>query len=64
MHTGTGGTYLWALNPARSPKSVTVTLRQGPWKTASKVWGEEATVTGHTVSLRVPERDGIVVRLE
>jgi len=64
LHTGAGGTYLWVLNPARTAKTVSVTLQTGPWRKARRLWGEgESSVKGHAIEVRVEERDGAVLLL-
>ena len=67
LHTGSGGTYLWVLNPARGAKDVAVTLQQGPFRSVRLLWGEEAekpSVDGKTVHVHVGQRDAAVLRLE
>ncbi len=65
LHEGAGSDFLWVVNPARAARTVTVTLRKGPWRAARPLWGEgPVTVTGHSLQMTVPERDALVLRLE
>jgi len=67
LHTGTGGTYLWVVNPARAGKPVTVDLSaaQGPFEAGEDVWGgRRVTVKGRTVQVEAGDRDVAVVRLK
>ena len=65
LHSGSGGDYLWVLNPTRMPRTVTVTLQQGPWRSTRTLWGDaEVALSGHTLRLTVPGRDAAVLRLE
>ena len=66
LHEGQGGTYLWILNPARVGVRTTIRLpgRGGPYGRAEVRWGKvEPVVHGDTVTVSVPGRDGVVIRL-
>ena len=68
LHDGDGGRYLWLLNPSREPVRATVTLAPAE-KDHSDVrvrWGAAAAasvVDGHSLDVRIPARDGVVVEL-
>jgi len=70
FHTGDGGSYLWAVNPGRAPRSATVTLdpgRAGAFRKATELWQSGTpviTVTGNAVRLTVQDRNAAVIRLE
>ena len=67
VHSGAGGTYLWVVNPTRTPRTVTVTLdaRIGPFSAARDLWqSEKANINGQTVSVTVEDRNVGVVKLE
>jgi beta-galactosidase len=65
LHAGAGGTYLWVINPGRDPKTVTVTLAQGAYRTANRIWGEgAASIENNMVRVSIEGRDGAVMRLE
>ena len=67
---GEGGTYLWVLNPGRTPKPVTVTVdagRVGSFRTGREVWQTgtpPVEVAGNQVRLTVQDRNAAVIRLE
>jgi beta-galactosidase len=65
LHRGAGGTYLWVVNPTRTPKSVTISL-PAPFQRATELWQESThpTVTGQTLTTAVGDRDAAVLRLE
>ncbi|HEX2036773.1 MAG TPA: alpha-amylase family protein [Chloroflexota bacterium] len=66
-HRGEGGTFLWALNPARTAKTVTLQLGDGtPSGTAVPLWPAAApavAIEDGRLRLRVEERDSVVLRL-
>ena len=65
LHAGAGGTYLWVLNPNRAEKTLTVTLQQGPWKSATRLWGAGGPkLDGNSVTITIADRDAAVIRLE
>jgi beta-galactosidase len=65
LHRGAGGTYLWVVNPTRTPKTVTISL-PAPFQRATDLWQESnhPTVTGPTLTTAVGDRDAAVLRLE
>jgi beta-galactosidase len=65
MHTGTGGSYLWVVNPSRQDSQVTVSLAAAPAFTSAKdIWGQRPVTLGERkVSLTVGARDAAVVAL-
>ena len=64
LSTGAGGTYLWVVNPTKTPRNVTITL-PSPFKRATELWQEKSTPTvdGKTLTTRVEERNVAVIRL-
>jgi len=65
MHQGTGGTYLWVVNPTRENKTVSINLDSRGWRSAKDVWGSAgAQVNDDAIRVTVPERDAAVLRLE
>ena len=64
LHAGQGGTYLWVVNPTRTPRTVAVSLADS-FKTGRDVWRQaKPQVTGQTIELTVSDRDAAIVRLE
>ncbi len=64
LHTGAGGTWLWVVNPAREPRTVTVQLGSDHRK-ATDVWQERThRVDGRRVEVKVDDRNVAVIRLE
>jgi beta-galactosidase len=64
LHTGEGGTYLWVVNPNRTPQKAMVTVPRA-FERGEDVWGGRAVaVTGRTVRLEVGDRDVAVIRLQ
>ena len=65
LHQGSGGSFLWVVNPTRDPKSVSIHVNKGAWKSGTDMWGgNNAQVNGDSIRVTVPERDGVVLRLE
>jgi beta-galactosidase len=68
VHSGTGGTYLWVVNPTRQPRTVKVMLstKTGAPSKALDLWQQNsvAKVDGATVSVRVEDRNAAVLKLE
>jgi beta-galactosidase len=65
LHQGTGGTFLWVVNPTREQKSISIRLDDGGWHSAKDMWeGRAAEIHGDTVRLTIPERDAAVLKLE
>lgn len=69
LHRGPGGTYLWVVNPTRTPKTVKVTL-PASFQKATELWQEQASlpdaaaVSGNVVTTSVSDRNAAVIRLE
>jgi beta-galactosidase len=66
LHSGTGGNYLWVVNPTRKDVRVTVSLaeRAPAFRTTEDIWGQRPiAVNGRSVSLSVPARDAAVIAL-
>jgi beta-galactosidase len=65
LQQGAGGTYLWVVNPTRTPKTVTVSLPFASAR-ATDLWQESnhPAVAGPTVTTTVGDRDAAVLRLE
>ena len=66
LHRGAGGNYLWVVNPARSPASVTISVASPTpeFQAAEDVWGKlRVTVAGRKIAVTVPARDAAVVAL-
>jgi beta-galactosidase len=66
LHQGAGGTILWATNPTRAAKKVTVTIASGAagFKSAEDLWGDEAiALSGAQITMSVPARDAVVALL-
>jgi len=67
LHEGSGGKYLWVLNPTRETREVTVQFsdRDTGLRTGKDVWqGRPVTVNGNTVKVTVAGRDAVVIRLQ
>jgi beta-galactosidase len=67
VHAGAGGSYLWVVNPKRTPRSAIVTLAPtlGIFRTARDLWQQRThTVSGDQVHVHVDDRDVAVIRLE
>ena len=67
LHQGAGGTYLWVLNPSRTPQKVTVRLESEPgsFSRARDLWQPSNAVrlTGLQVDLTVGDRNASVIQL-
>lgn len=66
LHTGAGGTYLWVVNPSRSPQTVTVQVSGGasPFESAKDIWDAlQVTIRARQVTVTVPARDAAVIAL-
>jgi beta-galactosidase len=67
LHEGSGGKYLWVLNPTRETREVTVRFsdRDTGLRTGKDLWqGRPVTVNGNTVKVTVAGRDAVVIRLQ
>ena len=65
LHSGTGGNYLWVVNPSRAESKATVSLTAGPdFRSAEDVWGSRPVAAqDRGITVTVPARDAAVVRL-
>jgi len=65
LHQGTGGAYLWVVNPTRASRSVKLSV-PSRFQRAVDLWQESShpTVDGDTVSVTVEDRNAAVIRLE
>jgi beta-galactosidase len=64
LHQGPGGVHIWATNPARTPKQVTITLADGDFSSAEDVWGGTAIAqSGRKLTVSVAARDAVVAVL-
>ena len=66
LHTGAGGTFVWVANPTRQPRPVRLVLGElaGVYSAVRSLWGAEAEVSGHTITLVTPARDVTILRLK
>jgi beta-galactosidase len=65
LHTGSGGSYVWVVNPSRGDARASVWLNAGPdFRVAEDVWAKQpVTVTGRSITVTVPGRDAAVIGL-
>jgi beta-galactosidase len=66
LHTGSGGTHLWVINPGRGDASVTISFApDGPrFQAAEDVWGHLRILVGdRRITVTVPARDAAVIAL-
>ncbi len=65
LHRGAGGTYLWVVNPTRTPRTVKISLPSA-YRRAEELWQESShpSVSGNTVTTPVEDRNAAVIRLE
>jgi beta-galactosidase len=64
LHSGSGGNYLWVVNPSRQPQKVTVSAAGLPIQSAEAIWGASpAEISGQNVTVTVPPRDAAVIAL-
>jgi beta-galactosidase len=65
LHRGTGGTYLWVVNPTRSVHTVKISL-PASFQHAVELWQDSntPTVTGNSLTTSIGDRDASVIRLE
>jgi beta-galactosidase len=66
LHSGSGGTYLWAANPTREALPVRLELgpQWGPFSAARTLWGAQASCAGRSVELTAPARDVAIIELK
>ena len=65
LHEGAGGTYLWVINPGRTPRTLTITLPAN-FERGTDLWQESSrlTVQGRLLTTTVEDRNAAVVRLQ
>jgi beta-galactosidase len=67
LHSGTGGNYLWVVNPSRSAAKVTVSLaaKAPHFRSGEDVWGNRpVTIGDRKVTVTISARDGAVIALK
>jgi beta-galactosidase len=67
VHTGPGGTYVWVVNPTRTPRDVTIALsdRLGRFRAAEDVWdGQPVSLNNGHIRVQVADRNAAVIRLK
>ncbi len=70
FHSGPGGSYLWVVNPGRTPRTLSVSLdatRTGVFNRGQDLWqtGTPAVkISGNQIQLTVEDRNVAVIRLE
>jgi beta-galactosidase len=65
LHQGAGGTYVWAVNPTQTPRTVRISL-PSTFQRAEELWQEsdQPAVTGNTLTTTVEDRNAAVIRLQ
>jgi beta-galactosidase len=65
LHKGSGGTYVWVVNPTRTPRNVKISLPSAFHK-ADDLWQESSrpTLSGNTLTATVEDQNVAVIRLE
>ena len=65
LHKGAGGTYIWVVNPTRTPRTVKISL-PSTFQHSAELWQESSkpTVSGNTLSTTVEDRNAAVIRLQ
>jgi beta-galactosidase len=65
LHKGTGGAYLWVVNPTREPRNVKISL-PSTFQRAVELWQESSrpAINGNTLATTVEDRNAAVIRLE
>jgi beta-galactosidase len=65
LHTGTGGTFLWIVNPSRAEARATVRVNSDlDFRTAEDIWNHQpAAIAERSITVTVPRRDAAVVSL-
>ncbi|HWB31929.1 MAG TPA: alpha-amylase family protein [Acidobacteriaceae bacterium] len=64
LHDGPGGAHLWVTNPTRTVRTVTVTLAGRQVAQVEDVWGgTKIAADGSRLTMAVPPRDAVVVKL-
>jgi beta-galactosidase len=65
LQEGSGGSYLWVVNPTRTTRTVNITL-PSVFQRAEELWQESGhlTVSGKTLTTTVEDRNAAVIRLQ
>ncbi len=66
-HTGTGGTYLWVVNPTRVSRRALVSMsaKLGPFENAEDLWQRgNISVKGPNIEVEIADRNVAVLRLK
>jgi len=66
LHEGPGGNYLWITNPTRSAATTTVSIGESglEFQNATDIWANrQLSVSGKTITITLPPRDGAVIAL-
>jgi beta-galactosidase len=66
LHRGTGGTYLWIVNPTRTARNVRIAL-PSTFQRATELWQEGTplpALSGATLTATVEDRNAAVIRLD
>ncbi len=66
LHEGPGGNYLWITNPTRSAATTTVSIDESglQFQNATDMWANrQLSVSGKTITITLPPRDGAVIAL-
>ena len=62
---GAGGTYLWVVNPTRTPRTVKIVL-PAKFQRATDLWQEsnQPTVSGNMLTASIEDRNAAVLKIE
>jgi beta-galactosidase len=65
LHEGSGGNYLWVVNPSRGETKVSVSVSAGPnFTRVEDVWAQRpVSAANGTITVTVPARDAAVIAL-
>ena len=65
LHKGSGGTYVWVINPTRTAKDVKISLPSS-FQRAADLWPESGrpVLSGNALAVTVGDRNAAVVKLE
>jgi beta-galactosidase len=66
LHSGSGGNYLWVVNPSRAEAKATVSILdpEPVFRSAEDVWGKlPVSVANRKITVSVPARDAAVIAL-
>jgi beta-galactosidase len=66
LHSGAGGTVLWAANPTSEAVPVQLELGPawGPFTSTQTIWGANADCSGRILDVTVPSRDVAIIELK